>query len=1298
MIRSKNFGILLLVACFLASLLGSQGHGYVNWPAARNNQGHAGFPNFPFNFDRQSLSAGGPSSVRVNGFGLCGDNVNGPQNHLNGGNYGRGVIAGVYKAGEAFDIEVIITAHHKGYFLFYLCVPGESGLSNTAPETQQCLIRHLLKKDPTTASTNTNNFNDFWVLPNANAGPWTYRMRYLMPPGVNCERCTLMWYWQTGNSPGNYPEEFWNCADVQVTTSSCGTGGCGFINPKVNGGATRQRITDPLTVEGRVGVDTIAFTATCGDGRRNGDETGVDCGGSCLPRFPCQAGQGPIVEGGNNPTLPPATQAPTPAPDTNECTRGTHNCNANAQCTNTVGSFTCACNSGFSGNGVTCTANTPPPGGDVNECTAGTHNCARGTATCTNTVGSFTCACNSGYAGNGVTCADRNECTAGTHNCDRASNAICTNTAGSFTCTCQPGFTGNGVTCTAQGGTTPAACTCKATDIRVTDLWCNQIGDQCEAAYPGFCKRSCSVIPPRPVADNQVCGDGFCTSPNDGGSETCATCPQDCGNCKPAPSGSTSLERCYRGDGIYCYTRDCCPLFYQCAGGVPFPTQPTAPGTVCYGGDQVFANDARCSNVTCTADDQNTQVPGPVNGNGVCEASETCSSAPADCGACPSAALCGDGQCNGAETCATCSADCGTCAVQSTQSSRVMGGYYINWGQYRAGNGAFFPENTDPRLLSHAMYAFANMDDSYRLQPVEYNDVLPDGTGMYRRFNDHVRSLNPSIKTLISIGGFAFTATPASATRFSTMASSSATRATFINSCIAFARQHNFDGIDLDWEFPGVSYLGGAPQDKPNFTALLREFRSAISSEARSSGRGALVLTFAASAGDLNIQSAYELNLIHQYVDYIWLMTYDFHGSWESTVRPHTPLYDPTSALSIDGAVNIFLSAGVPSTKICLGLAAYGRTWTLATASANPTYGQSARLNFDGSYGGDAGPVTMSTGFVAYSEIVDNQWTSAVDQTSQTVYAWSQDQFVTYDNEDTIRAKVDYAISKNLGGAFVWSLADDDFRAGSPITRAASQRLYVPASGSFSVRRQSSAETDSQVASRVASALGIVSSSIRIMSASTDTVTLQITESFGAVKSSTELAGDVCNGAVEGVDATCSGGSSSSNATVVGAVAGTVGAVGLVVAAVVVQKRKSSASAAAARNQKNTENVQMVAMESASADPKDMMSLGMTTTNPLSAMPAKSDSGARSAGAAHYSSHGSHHGSSHGHHGSSHGHHGSSHHGSSHGSSHGSHHGSHHGSSHHGKSHSSGHGSSHGSHHGSGHHGHSRHGDNSTNV
>ena len=125
--------------------------------------------------------------------------------------------------------------------------------------------------------------------------------------------------------------------------------------------------------------------------------------------------------------------------DLNECQTSSHGCSNHARCSNTIGSYTCQCQNGFTGNGTTCS--------NVNECTSGNYSC-KVNAKCKDTVGSYVCVCKNGFWGNGTGgegCANMNECTLGQHNCH--SNADCVDTIGSYLCQCRKGYTGTGTSC-----------------------------------------------------------------------------------------------------------------------------------------------------------------------------------------------------------------------------------------------------------------------------------------------------------------------------------------------------------------------------------------------------------------------------------------------------------------------------------------------------------------------------------------------------------------------------------------------------------------------------------------------------------------------------------------------------------------------------------------------------------------------------------------------------------------------------------------------------------------------------------
>jgi chitinase len=328
----------------------------------------------------------------------------------------------------------------------------------------------------------------------------------------------------------------------------------------------------------------------------------------------------------------------------------------------------------------------------------------------------------------------------------------------------------------------------------------------------------------------------------------------------------------------------------------------------------------------------------------------------------------------------------------------------------------FTPANIQTSHVTHINYAFAVMNSSYDVVKYEWNDY-----DFYQQLQAK-KAASPGLKTLIAIGGWNFNLYESTKHLFTNMAASQTSRAHFISSAIEFARTRGFDGIDFDWEYPGWPDQGGREQDTPNFTLLLAEFRAAIIAEAASSGNNQLILTIAAPAGPQKI-ALIEVSKIHESLDWLNIMTYDLHGSWDSTTGPHTALQSSDN-LTMEHAIQLYMDAGVPAAKIVVGLAAYGRTWTLSD-SMQRSYGSPA------TGAGTAGVCTQEKGYLNSMEIahlVKNGGKMVTDSATTTAYAWNEDQFVTFDTVETHSIKTQWICDHGLGGAMMWAMdLDDDF-------------------------------------------------------------------------------------------------------------------------------------------------------------------------------------------------------------------------------------------------------------------------------
>ncbi|XP_045214152.2 chitinase-like protein 3 isoform X3 [Mercenaria mercenaria] len=345
---------------------------------------------------------------------------------------------------------------------------------------------------------------------------------------------------------------------------------------------------------------------------------------------------------------------------------------------------------------------------------------------------------------------------------------------------------------------------------------------------------------------------------------------------------------------------------------------------------------------------------------------------------------------------------------------------YTNWSQYRPDGGKFLPEDVDASLCTHLIYVYAKLKGN-KLEPTEWNDEGSSWSeGMYGRVNN-LKQLNPELKTLLGVGGWMM-----GSKDFSKLAAGRIARKIFAKTTAKFLRDRNFDGLTIDWQHP--TKRGGKPKDKTNFSLLLQEIRKAFEAESRKSGLPRLLLTTGVSASRNIIEEGYEIDNITKYTDFINVMAYDLHGAWDNYTGHPSQLYareeefGPSTEINVDASMRYWMSNVPDRSKLNLGVSTYGRTFTLRKARHNeynvPTTGP-----------GVAGEFTQQPGMLAYYERC-SQYADARrvwDAPSQVAYWYSGNQWIAGEDTESVKAKVNWTRTHEIGGVMIWSLDTDDF-------------------------------------------------------------------------------------------------------------------------------------------------------------------------------------------------------------------------------------------------------------------------------
>ncbi len=351
---------------------------------------------------------------------------------------------------------------------------------------------------------------------------------------------------------------------------------------------------------------------------------------------------------------------------------------------------------------------------------------------------------------------------------------------------------------------------------------------------------------------------------------------------------------------------------------------------------------------------------------------------------------------------AAASSSLGFCAAKTPQQLEVTG-YVFTRGA------ALTPGQVDAKYLTRINYAFAN---------IQGGRIVLGAPADAQNFAQltALRNSNPRLTVLVSVGGWLWS------TNFSEMALTAESRRVFEESVMKFLAQYDLDGLDIDWEYPGLPGAGHPfrIEDKQNFTALVKELREHFDAEVRKTGRR-LYLTIAMGAGD-DVIAHTEMQKVGKYVDTVNLMTYDYYeaGS-DPTTGHHAPLFadpaDPKKASS-DETVRAYEKAGVPAEKILLGVPFYGREW-------GEVPGQNHGLF-------QAGKVIPGA-YAPYSAITTNLMGTGAgyirywDDAAKAPYLYNAEKhiFVSYEDPESLSVKCKYVREHKLGGVMFWEYFGD---------------------------------------------------------------------------------------------------------------------------------------------------------------------------------------------------------------------------------------------------------------------------------
>jgi chitinase len=353
---------------------------------------------------------------------------------------------------------------------------------------------------------------------------------------------------------------------------------------------------------------------------------------------------------------------------------------------------------------------------------------------------------------------------------------------------------------------------------------------------------------------------------------------------------------------------------------------------------------------------------------------------------------------------------------------QVVAAYFSEWTIFTEG---YTVADIPAERLTHVVYAFIQIKDGEVAFVDEYaaleaplarddSQSWPDGNLPQLRT---LRERHPHLELLVALGGWTLSSP------FSDAVLTDESRARLARSIVRFLREHDFDGIDLDWEYPvggGLEDNVTRPEDKQNYTLFVAELRRQLNRASESNGRRYRI-TVASPASESTLQH-FELKSMARYIDWYHVMAYDYHGAWELTTGHLAPLDGDGDAASIRRSIRAYRDAGVPTSKIVLGIPLYGRAWS-GVSDSNNGLRQPAQRPYAG---------TTEEGYITYRQLRKRVranpagYREYFDDSAQAGFIFNREldegSFFSAETVETFELKRQFARRQGLRGLMFWSL------------------------------------------------------------------------------------------------------------------------------------------------------------------------------------------------------------------------------------------------------------------------------------